>query len=138
MVHRVLWAGQIFFGFYFIFIGVTHFVVPEGLPDQMAWMYDLSTSLHLIAGAAEILGGLGLLLPGLTKIQPGLTPLAAACLAILMIAAALWHVPRGEVPQVGLTLVNAVLLSLIAYGRWRVHPLPGRHTTSARRKAAPL
>jgi uncharacterized membrane protein len=50
-------------------IGVMHFAVPEGLPDQMAWMYDLPTWLHVASGTAELLGGLGLVLPAATRIR---------------------------------------------------------------------
>jgi uncharacterized membrane protein len=135
-VHRLLWLGQIVFGLYFVAIGILHFVVPEDLPAQMAWMYDLSTTVHVIVGTAEILGGLGLLLPGLTGIRPELTPLAAACLALVMVAATVWHVPRGEWTQVAITVFDGTLLALIAYGRWRVHPLPrrGHPRPSARRE----
>ena len=77
-----LWILQIFFGVYFLVIGIMHFVVPEGLPAPMEWMYDLSDTLHIVSGTAEILGGLGLILPGLTKIMPELTVYAALGLAI--------------------------------------------------------
>lgn len=123
-MHVLTWVLQVFFGLYFIAIGVMHFVVPEGLPDVMAWMYDLPTWAHYVSGTAEILGGLGLILPGLTKIRPVLTPLAAAGLALVMVLAAGWHLPRGETPNVASTLVVAVILAFIAYVRWRKHPLP--------------
>ena len=126
MSERLLWTGQVLFGLYFVAIGVVHFVVPEGLPAQMAWMYDLSDTLHAVAGTAEILGGLGLILPAVTRILPWLVPLAAAGLAVVMVAAAVWHVGRGELPQVVLTLVNAGILALIAYGRLWVSPLEAR------------
>ena len=57
--NAVLWVIQVLFGIYFVVVGVMHFVVPEGLPGPMEWMYDLSDTLHVISGTAEILGGLG-------------------------------------------------------------------------------
>ena len=86
----VLWVLQVLLGIYFLFIGVTHFIVPPGLPAPMSWMYELPTGLHIFSGAAEILGGLGLILPGLTKRYTYLTPLAALGLILVraMIAAA--------------------------------------------------
>lgn len=123
---RLLWIGQVLFGLYFILIGVLHFTVPEGLPATMGWMYELSDTLHLITGVAEIAGGLGLILPAATRVMPWLVPLAAAGLAILMVAAAIWHLPRGEFAQVGLTLVNAAIMAAIAYGRWRTYPIAPR------------
>jgi uncharacterized membrane protein len=122
-VHRVLWVLQILLGVYFIAIGVMHFVVPDGLPDQMGWMYDLSTSVHVAAGVAEILGGLGLILPGLTGIRPELTWMAAAGLVLVMVAAAAWHLSRGEVTNIGVNLLNAAVLAFVAYQRWGPRPL---------------
>jgi uncharacterized membrane protein len=119
-----LWVLQILFGIYFIAIGIMHFIVPDGLPAQMSWMYDLSPTLHVISGTAEILGGLGLILPGLTKIQTRLTPLAASGLALVMVGAAVYHVSRGEIQNIFLNLIIAGILAFIAYGRFKLVPLP--------------
>lgn len=125
-MNALLWVLQILFGLYFIFVGILHFIVPEGLPELLEWMYDLPDSLHLTAGIAEIAGGLGLILPGVTGVQPGLVTWAAAGLAVVMVGAAIWHAGRGETMQIGLNIVNAVILLFIAYGRWRLRPLPSR------------
>jgi uncharacterized membrane protein len=122
-MHRTTWVLQIVLGLYFIAIGVMHFVVPDGLPEQLGWMYDLPTWAHWLSGAAEILGGLGLLLPGLTRIRPELTPLAAAGLTAIMLLAAAYHLSRGEVPNIAGNLVVALLTAWIAYVRWRRHPI---------------
>ena len=87
MHDRVLWVLQWFLGLYFLAIGVMHFVVPDGLPDVMSWMYELSDTLHYVSGAAEILGGLGLILPSVTRIRPELTPIAAVGLIVVMVGA---------------------------------------------------
>jgi uncharacterized membrane protein len=129
-VHRTTWVLQVVFGIYFVAVGVMHFIVPDGLPDQMAWMYDLPTWLHYASGTAEILGGLGLILPGLTRIRTELTPLAAAGLAIVMIFAATWHVPRGEYTQIAGNLFMVAILAFIAYVRWRKHPLSAGRSRS--------
>lgn len=124
-MHRTLWALQIIFGVYFIFVGAMHFILPPGLPAMMAWMYDLSPMLHAVSGSAEILGGLGLILPGLTGIRPRLTPLAAIGLATVMVLAAGWHIPRGEVQNVPGNVVVAAVMAFIAYGRLKLRPLEG-------------
>lgn len=123
-MHRRLWAAQIVIGLFFVFIGIQHLVVPDGLPSQLEWMYDLSTPLHLVTGVAEILGGLGLILPGLTKIGTRLTPLAALGLMVLMTGAIIWHIRRGELFNVGTNLVVIIILAYIGYGSWRAQPLP--------------
>ena len=121
-----LWILQVLLGVYFMFIGVTHFTLPPGLPAQMSWMYELTPTLHMISGAAEILGGLGLILPGLTKIQTRLTPLAGAGLALVMLGAIVWHLGRGEVQNIAFNVVLAVLVGFTAYGRWRLSSLADR------------
>lgn len=125
-MNRLLWVLQIVFGLYFIGVGIAHFIVPDGLPAQMEWMYDLSDTLHVIAGSAEILGGLGLILPAVTRIKPELVAYAALGLAAVMVGAVVWHLGRDEFAQIGLNLVNVALLAFIAYGRMRLSPLEGR------------
>ena len=125
-MHRSVWVLQIVLGVYFVAIGVLHLVVPEGLPAPLAWMYDLPTWVHYLSGTAEILGGLGLILPGWTRIKPGLTPLAAGGLMLVMLGAAVWHLPRGDVQNVVSNLVLVAVLAVIAAVRWRTHPLPAR------------
>ena len=69
----ILWILQIFFGLYFILVGILHFIVPDGLPAPMAWMYDLTPVLHWASGTAEILGGLGLIPRGTVMVLAPLT-----------------------------------------------------------------
>lgn len=123
MHNRALWILQWLLGLLFIAFGVMHFVVPEGLPEQLSWMYDLDDTLHTVTGIAEILGGLGLILPSLTRVRPELTPLAAVGLIILMIGAMVWHLGREEYPNIAINASNALLLAYVAYGRWRLAPI---------------
>jgi len=121
--HRILWVLQWVFGLYFISIGVMHFIVPEGLPEILSWMYDLDETLHYVTGTAEILAGLALILPGLTGVMPELTSLAAAGLLVIMIGAVVWHAGRGEVLQIANNVFLALVMAYVAYGRWRLAPL---------------
>jgi uncharacterized membrane protein len=125
-MHRTAWVLQILLAVYFVATGLIHFVVPEGLPGPMEWMYDLSTPVHVIAGIAEIAGGLGLVLPAATRIAPRLTPLAAAGLVVIMASAAGWHATRGETQSIAGNVVTAALLIFIIYVRTRVHPIEAR------------
>lgn len=124
--NKVLWGLQIFFGLFFLYSGALHFILPEGLPAAMNWMYELSDSLHIVSGVAEILGGLGLLLPGLTRIMPILTVAAAFGLSLLMVGAAIWHIGRGEPQQIVQDLIFAGVLLFLAHARWKVNPLPAK------------
>ncbi len=123
----VLWILQIFLGLFFIGIGIAHFIVPEGLPAQMAWMYDLSPALHWVSGTAEILGGLGLILPGIFKIQTRLTWMAAYGLALVMLGAMVYHLTRGETQNIGLNFLWFLLAAFVGYGRQRLRPLADRN-----------
>lgn len=89
-------------------------------------MYEVSPSIHVIAGSLEILGGLGLILPAVIRIQTHLVPIAAAGLALLMVGAAVWHIQRGEFPSIGINIGNIVLLAFLAYGCWKLVPLQDR------------
>ena len=121
-----LWVLQILLGVYFVGIGVMHFVIPPGLPAPMAWMYELSPTLHTVSGVAEILGGLGLILPSVTRIQPRLTPLAGAGLVLVMLGALTWHFQRGEMQNIGFNVFLAILAGFVAYGRWKLAPISDR------------
>lgn len=107
------------FGVYFVAVGIVHFVIPEGLPAFMSWMYELSDSLHVVAGTAEILGGLGLILPRLVGVAPRLTSAAASGLAVLMVGAGVWHAGRGEWAQIFGNLVVAAVMAYVAVEEWR-------------------
>ena len=120
---RILWVLQWVFGLYFLGVGIMHFVVPEGLPSTMSWMYELSDTMHAVSGGAEILGGLGLILPSLTRIQPRLTVFAALGLGLVMIGAIIWHISRGEIANIGFNVLNLAVMAYIAYGRSQLAPL---------------
>jgi uncharacterized membrane protein len=122
----VLWVLQWVFGIYFVAIGVMHFVVPDGLPALMEWMYELSDTMHVIVGIAEILGGLGLILPSVTRIRPELTVYAAAGLVLVMAGAVVFHATRGEGASIVNNLIIAALVAFIGYGRWKLHPIRPR------------
>lgn len=122
----VLWVLQWFFGIYFIAIGVMHFTVPEGLPAMMEWMYELSDTLHVVVGIAEILGGIGLIVPSITRIQPQLTIYAAAGLVLVMVGAVVFHADRGEGASIATNVVIGALMAFVAYGRWKLAPIQPR------------
>jgi uncharacterized membrane protein YphA (DoxX/SURF4 family) len=130
-VNRGLWVAQIVTGVFFFLVGINHFILPDGLPAMMSWMYDLSTTMHVVSGTAEILGGLGLILPAVTRIQPQLVPLAAAGLAVVMLGAIVYHVGRGEYSTMATNVVWLALTVFIAYGRSRLVPIEPRGATAA-------
>jgi hypothetical protein len=64
--------------------------------------------------------------PDGTWILPGLTALAAAGLMIVMTSATVLHIARGEINSAILAAVLLVLITMVAYMRWKVRPIAAR------------
>jgi uncharacterized membrane protein YphA (DoxX/SURF4 family) len=113
----VLWALQVVLALAFIVAGAGHafdFDRASSRP-RMGWMTSVGRDRMRIIGLLEVAGGIGLIVPALTGIAPWLTAVAAAGLALLMLAALLFHLARREYPA---SVVNALLggLALVAAG----------------------
>jgi uncharacterized membrane protein len=115
-------AVQYLLGIFFLFSGVNHFLLPDGLPAMMAWMYDLSPALHWFSGSAEILASLTFLLAGRVDRLKSLVPYAAVGLVLAMVGAAVWHFDRGETSNIAQNTVLGLLSAFVAYGRLRIAP----------------
>ncbi|MBM3218607.1 MAG: DoxX family membrane protein [Candidatus Rokubacteria bacterium] len=115
-----LWIVQVLLAGLFLFGGVVKLMMPIAELTQQTGMPAWFMRFIPIA---EILGGLGLLLPSLLRIKPRLTPLAAAGLVIIMIGATVISLPGGVVMAL-MPLVTGLLAFFVAYGRWRLVPLP--------------
>jgi uncharacterized membrane protein YphA (DoxX/SURF4 family) len=126
-IHYVLWVLQVLLALLFIFAGGMKLVTPyEEMAKQMAANGPVfSQPFLLFIGVAELLGGLGLILPSALRIKPGLTPLAAAGLVIIMIGAVVVTLPAGFA-MAATPLIVGLLLAFVAYGRWKLAPIPDR------------
>jgi len=121
-LHYTLWVVQVLLALLFLFAGAMKFIMPiEEMTKQMPSMSG--TFLHFI-GICELLGGLGMVLPGLLKIRTGLTPLAAAGLVIIMIGAVVVSYQVMGMKGIPAPLIVGLLAAFVAYGRWRLVPLP--------------
>src|SRR5262245_36393931 len=114
--NRILWILQGLLALLFLFAGVMKFIMPveqmnNGSPVQLSGLF-----LHFV-GVCEILGALGLVFPGLLGIKPGLTPLAAVCLAILMLGAVVIPLIGGTVTPALFPLVVGLLVVFVARER---------------------
>jgi len=116
-----LWVLQVLLGLLFVFAGGSKLVMPiEEMTKEVAMPGWFLRGI----GVCELLGGLGLILPGLFSIRTGLTPLAAAGLVIIMIGATAVTVMYMGVGMGLVPFIVGVLAAFVAYGRWRVAPLP--------------
>jgi uncharacterized membrane protein YphA (DoxX/SURF4 family) len=121
-LHVTLWVVQVLLALLFLFAGAMKFIMPiEAMTKDMPQMPG--AFLYFI-GVCEILGGLGMVLPGLLKIKTGLTPLAAAGLVIIMIGAVVISYQVQGPKGLPAPLVAGLLSAFVAYGRWRLVPLP--------------
>jgi len=116
-----LWVLQVLLGLLFMFAGGSKLVMPiEEMTKEVAMPGWFLRGI----GVCELLGGLGLILPGLFRLGTGLTPLAAAGLVIIMIGATAVTVMYMGVGMGLVPFIVGVLAAFVAYGRWRVAPLP--------------
>ncbi len=113
---KALWAAQIFVAMVFTVTGGLKVLVPrEKLATKMHWASEWTDARVKLLGVAEVLGAVGLIAPLASGVAPFLTPLAALCLALLLVGAVYTHRRLGEgyAPAV---LVLALCL-VIAVGR---------------------
>lgn len=113
-VNIILWIAQGLLSATLIWAGFMKIVKPEYLP--FPWVKD-NTNLVLITGIVDLLGGLGIIVPTLLRIQPKLTNFAAYGIIVLMTAASIFHISRGEAKDIGFNIFMASLAVLVAWGR---------------------
>jgi uncharacterized membrane protein YphA (DoxX/SURF4 family) len=109
-------------GVAFAMAGYNHGFNIESTRSRMAWMTAVSDNLLVFIGISEILGAIGLILPAVTGILPVLTAWAATGLAVIMVLAALFHLPRREYQAIAVNLVLLAMAAFVAYGRFTLEP----------------
>ena len=113
-----LWVAQGLGAVVLLLTGALKVATPkEKLAGKMHWAATWPPGRIKLLGLAEVAGALGLVLPAALHIAPVLTPIAAACLAVLMVGAVRTHRRLHEsfVPA----LVLALVCIAIAAGRFR-------------------
>ena len=120
----VLWVLQGLLAAAFFAHGMLFLVPPAELVEQMN--ATLPRWFQLFLGVAEVLAAIGLILPGLTRVLPWLITWAAGGIAIVMVAATIFHIARAEWSSAAITLVLLAMAVYVAYMRHRVLPIPLR------------
>jgi len=121
-----LWTVQALLALFFLMHALLKFVLPDGLPDTLTWLYDLPRLPSIVIGMLELMAAIGLVLPGVTRIRPRLVPLAAVGLMLTMIGAAIFHLTRGELVLIPVNVMVFLLAGFVAYGRIRLRPIAER------------
>ncbi len=82
----------------------------------MMWVDDFTPVNVKLIGAAEVIGAIGLILPLVTGIAPVLSPIAAVCLALVMVGAVIVHARRSEsfIPALVLAVLS-VLSAIVGF-----------------------
>ena len=129
-INITLWVIQVLVAAAMILHGVI-FLIP-GVFEKMSAGHPspYPQSFMQFIFLMEALGGIGLILPAATRILPFLTPLAALGLTIIMGGAVYTHLTTGQAATVGVPIILTILSAIIAYGRWRVAPIPARNTAA--------
>jgi uncharacterized membrane protein len=116
-----VWIVSGLLAFAFFVGGIVRLVVPAktygGWPNQQ-WILAVPRPAIVAISIAEILGAAGLILPMVTGVAPTLTPIAAVCLALIMVGALVFHLRRREYPNVPVALVLITLLTFVAISRF--------------------
>ena len=129
-MNALLWVLQALLAVAFFAHGVMFLFPPAEVAQQMAAV--IPRWFQLFLGVAEVLAGIGLTVPGMTRIRPGLISWAAAGLMIIMVGATVLHTSRGETSSAITTAILFVLLTFVAYMRWKVHPISATRARSSR------
>jgi hypothetical protein len=139
VMNAIIWTMQVLWGVFFSFTGfgkimsLSPDVWNQTLHQPVAWFHAVPQGLFVFIGVCEFLGGVGLILPAMTRVKPKLTPLAALGLTLVMIAAAVFHIVRGEFTFfVPMNLVLGAVTGFIAYGRWIVRPIAAEPISTLR------
>lgn len=120
----VLWILQILLAIVFFAHGWLFLTPP---PEIAALMNEsLPRWFQLFLGVAEILAAAGLILPGLTRVLPSLVAWAAVGIIVVMVAATVYHIARGETSSAVITAVLLAMAAFVAYMRHRVMPIRAR------------
>ena len=120
----MLWVLQVLLAAAFLAHGYIFLFPPASIVEQMN--ASLPRWFQLFLSGAEIAAGIGLILPGVTRVLPSLVAWAAAGIMIVMVAATVWHVARGESQSAIITAILLAMASFLAYARSRVLPIRPR------------
>ena len=119
----MLWVLQVLLAVAFLAHGLLFLFPPA---EMVELMKPIPPAFRTFLGVAEVLAAFGLTVPGLTRILPWFIPCAAAGLMIVMTGATILHTTRGELGPALTTAILFVMVTFVAYMRWKVKPISPR------------
>ncbi len=122
----ILWILQVLLAAQFLQHGLIMVFPPA---EYVAIMNaTLGIGLRYFIGIAELLAIVGLILPGALRIYARLLLLTLAGLMIITASATIYHSFRGEASSVIYTAVLFIVISFVAYMRWKIKPIISRQS----------
>ena len=122
----ILWILQVLLAAQFLQHGLIMVFPPA---EYVAIMNaTLGIGLRYFIGIAELLAIVGLILPGALRIYARLLLLTLAGLMIITASATIYHFFRGEASSVIYTAVLFIVISFVAYMRWKIKPIISRQS----------
>ena len=123
-IHYILWILQAVLAAMLLWAAFMKLLKPVAeISTMWPWAGQVSAGFVKFTGIIDLLGAVGLVFPALLRIRPWLTPLAATGIVLLMIAASIFHVSRGEASLIGFNIVVAAIAAFIAWGRYVNAPI---------------
>jgi uncharacterized membrane protein YphA (DoxX/SURF4 family) len=117
-LHISLWIAQVLLALLFAGAGSAKVMTPlPELAKSLPFTADLPGWLVRFIGISEVAGALGLILPALFRILPRLTALAGLGLTSVMVLATIFHLVRGEISDMPMTIAIGAVAAFIAWGR---------------------
>lgn len=117
----ILWILQILLVAQFLWHGWIMVFPPAEYVEIMN--ATMGVGLRYFIGISELLAVLGLILPGILRIYTWLLPLTLLGLMIVTASATVYHFVRGEVSSAIYTIVLFIIITFVAYMRWKVKPI---------------
>lgn len=119
----ILWIAQGLLALTFVWTGSMKIFKPADLP--FPWVKD-NANLVLLTGLVDLLAGIGIVLPAILRIKTKLTIFAAYGIIVLMIAASIFHISRGEAKDIGFNVFMLLLAMFVAWGRQKKAPITNK------------
>lgn len=116
-MHVMLWIAQVLLAVLLLSGTIMKFQPIEKIAGMMPWTGELAVWKVRMLGVVDLLGALGLTLPVWLRIKPEVTVWAAYGVVLLMLAAILFHVSRGESDVIGINIFMTLAAGFVAWGR---------------------
>lgn len=115
-----LWIIAALLAALFLFAGSMKLTQPRSeLEKEMSFVPHASDAQIKLLGLAEVLGAIGLILPAALDIAPILVPIAALCLALVMVGGVIVHLKLGDpVAKIGPPILFGCLALFVAILRF--------------------